>query len=231
MSDSGKSKGYIREAIVIFAVVLGCYFYLSLSTFTPAEQDGNMGGNVGYWLAYGSLFMFGNSAYLIVAIFIYSLWLYASVLQQDKSQRPSILSSLIGLILLIIATCGLEALRVYSDNTNLPNERSGGIIGFGVAKSLFDALGFQGATLILIGAWFSSLSLFAMFSWLALSDKLGSLFGYLWQQLAKFTSEIAKQRAEAKAAAPKIAPKPPRATVAKRAAEPELPPSDRKSVV
>lgn len=219
-----RPKGYIREALVIFAAVLGCYLFLSLSSFTPAEQESNLGGNVGWHIAYGSLLLFGKSAYLIITSLIYALWLYISVLQSEEEKHPPLISSIIGLVLLIISTCGLEALRIYGENDFLPDQRSGGHIGFGVAKTLFDLFGFHGATLILLGAWFSSLSLFAMFSWLKIVDLFGRLLGSGWAVVRKTLNSLAASRAANKPPIAKTRPAPPakKALAKKAVVEPTL---------
>ena len=189
MNDKEKRpQAPIRESVVIFASVVGCYFYLSLFSFSPEEAEVNLGGWLGWNLAYGSLLMFGKSAYLIIALFIYALWLYISIWQNYR--KGHFISSLIGLLLLVFSTCGLETLRVYGASDLLPNERAGGVVGFGVAKSLYDVLGFHGATLILLGAWFSSFSLFGMFSWVGLTDSLGNAIHIVTSKSFNFFKKI-----------------------------------------
>ena len=188
-----RSKHIFREAITLFGAFIAIYVYASLFSYQPASDAGassNLGGHFGGIIAHGLLVTFGNSAFLITALLVYALWNFAGMLRDKTSLKYILPSALIGLLLLLISTCGIEALRMYSNASELPFQRSGGIVGLGVAKTLYDALGFHGASLILIGLWASSLSLFAMFSWLELCDKLGVWLGKMWQVIKKQASLI-----------------------------------------
>lgn len=191
-ADKPRNQRYIREAAVIVAAVFGAYLYISLGSFSIDEDTRNLGGNLGDIIAYGLLYSFGYSAYLIIAFLIHAIWLYISLLQAGKQGQAILPSSLVGLLLLVICTCGLEALRLYGDNSVLPAQRSGGLIGYGVAKTLFDLLGFHGASMILLGLWISSLSLFAMFSWLTVCDWVGKLLGLSWIHIQPLLRRVAR---------------------------------------
>ena len=191
-------KNVVREAFVILAGVIGAYLYLSLISFSPADlaadnDDGlisNWGGNLGALVAYGLLFTFGKSAYIVIAVIIYALWLHTRLIKEERFNWVSTTSSVLGMCLLLFATSGIEALRIYGDTTLLPGERSGGILGFGFAKTLYELLGFHGASLILIGLWFISLSLFALFSWASVCDWIGDWLGRSSVRLAPLVVKI-----------------------------------------
>lgn len=199
--EETKTKNILGEALVIIAAVVGIYLYFSLLTFSiddvgasPSADVGNYGGRLGQEVAHGLLYFFGRSAYLVIVILIYALWLYVQLFRQARFSWVSFSSSFCGLIMLLISTCGIEALRVYGDAAALPG-RSGGVLGFGIAKTLFDILGFYGASLILVGMWLVSLSLYALFSWAELCDRLGDLLGAGFARLGSLTPLLAKAHA------------------------------------
>lgn len=197
-AEEHKTKGIIGEAIVILAVVAGTYLYISLLSFniddvgaSPTGTVSNYGGRLGLELAHGLLYVFGRSSYLVIVFLIYALWLYVRLLRQESFSWVSFISSFCGLALLLISTCGIEALRVYGDADTLPGH-SGGILGFGIAKTLFDILGFYGASLILVGMWLASISLYALFSWAELCDRIGDFLGGKAEYLHAARAGIAK---------------------------------------
>ncbi len=197
-AEEHKTKGIIGEAIVILAVVAGTYLYISLLSFdladvgaSPTGTVSNYGGRLGLELAHGLLYVFGRSSYLVIVFLIYALWLYVRLLRQESFSWVSFISSFCGLALLLISTCGIEALRVYGDADALPGH-SGGILGFGIAKTLFDILGFYGASLILVGMWLASISLYALFSWAELCDRIGDFLGGKAEYLHAARAGIAK---------------------------------------
>lgn len=191
-----RSKNIVREAITIFGAFIAVYVYISLFSYEPSADFAdatNLGGQIGAIIAHYLLLVFGNSAFIITAILVYALWSFVGMIRDKASAKYVLPSSMMGLVLLLISICGLEALRLYSNAQQLPFQRSGGIVGMGVAKTLYDLLGFHGASLILIGLCASSLSLFIMFSWIDICDKLGNLLGKCWH-LLKTSVGLIKQK-------------------------------------
>ncbi|MBS1133748.1 MAG: translocase FtsK, partial [Burkholderiaceae bacterium] len=78
----------------------------------------------------------------------------------------------VGFLLLIAATTGLEALRLYSLTAALPGA-PGGIIGNAVAGWVQITVGFTGASVVFLVAIAVGLSLFLDFSWLSVAERLG----------------------------------------------------------
>jgi S-DNA-T family DNA segregation ATPase FtsK/SpoIIIE len=77
-----------------------------------------------------------------------------------------------GFVLLLLASCALEALRLYRLPATLP-QAPGGAIGQLVGNSLAKALGFNGATLLLIALCAAGWSLLTGMSWLKLMERIG----------------------------------------------------------
>jgi S-DNA-T family DNA segregation ATPase FtsK/SpoIIIE len=89
--------------------------------------------------------------------------------------RPQVAHAVagIGFMLVLAASAGIEAIRLYTLKAALPHA-PGGILGDVVGNSMAQALGFTGATLILLAAFAAGLSLFTGISWLALIERLGT---------------------------------------------------------
>lgn len=197
MAERPSPKLLIGEALTLVGVFVGVYLYISLFSYDPGDLDAdgevtNLGGALGARLAEAMLSAFGNSSFLIIAFVIYAIWIYQRMLSHDQYSVTSLLSSMFGLILLINSSCGLETLRLYVDSAALP-AGSGGWLGSNLAKTLHGIFGFQGATLILVGLWLSSLSLFAYFSWVNVSEYLGDWIGDNWRVVFAFAAYLRKR--------------------------------------
>ncbi|MCY4325462.1 MAG: DNA translocase FtsK 4TM domain-containing protein [Betaproteobacteria bacterium] len=235
----------LREAAIIIAVVLGAYVYISLGSYRLADIDAgshqiaNIGGRLGSYIAHGFFYLFGNSAYLAVAVVICSTWLLLGQIARDRS-RYWAASAITGLLLLLVCTSSLEALHFTAGSDDLPHQRSGGILGFSVANSLFYALGFHGTTLILAGCWLAGLSLFANFSWIEACDLVGALAEKGYRRTRPMFAELLKIFFVLREQIPRPSKSPPAtpairptaaAPVAKSAAEPQFSaPPDRPAV-
>ncbi len=177
----------IGEAVVIIAAVLGVYLFISLASYEPddlaggAESVANLGGSWGASIAHALLLTFGRSSYVAILVVIYWLWIVVGLSREAEFSLYSAASSLFGMLLLLITTSGIEALRMYGGYELLPYEKgSGGWLGYNFTKSLYAVLGFQGSTLILVGLWIVSLSLYALFSWTEVCETIGDWIGVIW---------------------------------------------------
>src|SRR5262249_32541150 len=77
-----------------------------------------------------------------------------------------------GFGVLLLASAGLEALRLHSLPAALPLA-PGGMVGKGMSLAAGSALGFTGGTLALLTLFAVGLSLFTGVSWLAVSEWVG----------------------------------------------------------
>lgn len=177
----------IGEAVVIIAAVLGVYLLISLASYEPDDLAGgagaaaNLGGSWGASIAHALLLTFGRSSYVAILVVIYWLWIVVGLSREATFSWYSAASSLFGMLLLLITTSGIETLRVYGGYELLPYEKgSGGWLGYNFTKSLYAVLGFQGSTLILVGLWIVSLSLYALFSWTEVCESIGDWIGVAW---------------------------------------------------
>ena len=91
----------------------------------------------------------------------------------DPEAKPdSLLLRWLGFGLTLIASMGLESIRLHSLVIALPRP-PGGVLGELIGDPLQMAIGFTGATLILLFALCAGLSLFLHFSWLDLAEQVG----------------------------------------------------------
>ena len=127
----------------------------------------NAGGVFGAWLADVLLYLFGVSAYWLVALGIAAvLWGYR------RLQARAVGIAIGGFAVLVISSAALEALRLHNLGVTLPLA-PGGIVGDVAGGGLSVALGFTGATLVLLALAAAGLSLFTGVSWLTLSELVG----------------------------------------------------------
>jgi S-DNA-T family DNA segregation ATPase FtsK/SpoIIIE len=78
-----------------------------------------------------------------------------------------------GFFLLLLSSSALEALRLYRLPISLPTS-AGGALGEWIGRSFATALGFNGATLVLIALFAIGWSLFTGMSWLRLMERVGA---------------------------------------------------------
>ena len=138
----------------------------------------NLGGRVGAWIADFMLYVFGLSAFWWVILFgrrVFAGWkeLWSTPMPHDPEAKPdSLLLRWLGFGLTLIASMGLESIRLHSMAIALPRP-SGGVLGELIGDPLQMAIGFTGSTLILLFALCAGLSLFLHFSWLDLAEQVG----------------------------------------------------------
>jgi DNA segregation ATPase FtsK/SpoIIIE, S-DNA-T family len=178
-----KLAGLVREAKWLVLVALALYLVLIFSTFERADPGWshsatdaavrNAGGAVGAWLADFLLYLFGLSAYWWVALCAYVvIWGYRRLDGSGLIDRRPLAIALAGFVLVLLSSAALEGLRLHSFELELPLA-PGGLLGNAAAHFAAGALGFTGATLLLLTLAAVGLSLFIGVSWLALSETVG----------------------------------------------------------
>jgi DNA segregation ATPase FtsK/SpoIIIE, S-DNA-T family len=182
---SPKFSRLLREAWWIAALLVGAYVALILLTYHKADASWshsgghtavlNKGGDFGAWLADLLLYLFGLSAWWIVGLALFGIWRsYHRIETTPLTDKRPLYISLGGFAVLLLASSGMETLRLYSLQVPLPMA-PGGVFGAVLGKGLGRAFGFTGATLVLIGVFAIGLSLFTGLSWLKFIERLGAL--------------------------------------------------------
>ncbi|MCC7456788.1 MAG: DNA translocase FtsK 4TM domain-containing protein, partial [Nitrospira sp.] len=185
-----KLAGLLKESWWFVFIAVALYLVLILLTYSKAdpgwshsiepEKIGNAGGRFGAWLADVLLYVFGMSAYWWVVFCLFLVfWGYRQLERTELGDRRSIIVSGAGFLLLLIASCGMEALRLYKLKAALPLG-PGGIIGSLVSSGLDAALGFTGATLVLLVSVAVGLSLFIQVSWIDAIERFGGWLEGAW---------------------------------------------------
>jgi len=179
-----KISALLRESRWLALLALALYLTLALFTYNKADPGWshsanfelihNAGGRVGAWTADILLYMFGISAWWWVVLCVIAVrWSFRRIERVTPADRRSYLITGAGFIVLLCASSGFEALRVYSLNVALPLA-PGGMLGAVFGGMLATGAGFTGATLILLVLIAIGLSLFTGVSWLAFIEGLGS---------------------------------------------------------
>jgi len=134
----------------------------------------NAGGPVGAWLADVLLYLFGISAYWLVA-----LGARAVLWGHRRLDARSVGIGLGGFALLLFASASLEGLRLHSLALDLPHA-PGGVVGVAAGAALAVALGYTGATLLLLAVAAAGLTLFTGISWLCAAEFVGFALEAAW---------------------------------------------------
>ena len=180
-----KLAGLLREAKWLVLVALAVYLLLIFATFHKGDPGWshsatgaatrNAGGVVGAWLSDVLLYLFGVSAYWWVALCAYIVvWGYRRLDGSSLIDRRPLGAALGGFAILLVSSAALERLRLYTIGAELPLA-PGGVIGDAAGGLIAAALGFTGATLVLLTLVAVGLSLFTGRSWLAVSERVGLL--------------------------------------------------------
>jgi S-DNA-T family DNA segregation ATPase FtsK/SpoIIIE len=141
----------------------------------------NWGGKVGAYTADLLLYIFGLSAWWFCVLCARYLWLgYRHMSQRflleqeaEPEHKQETLIRLIGFVLMLAGSLGIEYMRMYSVKLPLPRA-PGGVLGEMIGGSVQTALGFSGATLFLLLLFGLGFSLFFHVSWLATVERLGA---------------------------------------------------------
>jgi len=179
-----KIAALVRESWWLAFLAVALYLLLVLFTFHKGDPGWshsvvpdhieNAGGVVGAYLADLLLFVFGISSYwwvvLCGALVLWGFRRIETVLESDD--RRSYAVALVGFVVLLVSSCGVESLRLYSLKAALPGA-PGGALGAVVGNGLAGLAGFTGATLLLLALFAAGLSLFTGTSWLAVIERVG----------------------------------------------------------
>ena len=182
-----------RQARVLVGGVLWLLLLLALLTHSPFDAafstSGSGGaphnsvGALGAWCSDLLLYLFGFSAWWLMALGLHR-WLaaLADLLRRSETDgppaspmRPGWPSWVcwLGLVLLLSASTSLEWTRMYHAEARLPGGHAGGVLGYLLGPLSMQGLGFAGSGVLWIAALVAGLSMAFRFSWLHLADAIG----------------------------------------------------------
>ena len=179
----------VREAWWLVLVSTGLYLTVILATFNRDDPSWshiksqsldqvalihNSGGAVGAWISDMLLYLFGFSAWWWVVLAFYSTWLVYQRLELTTEENSTfLLFNLVGFVLLLVASCTLEAGHLVTLPATLPID-AGGMLGGSVDGILHSMFGFAGSTMLLLLLFAVGFSLFTGWSWIMMTEKFGA---------------------------------------------------------
>ncbi|MFV0680282.1 DNA translocase FtsK [Ottowia sp.] len=226
-TSSGRSgvARFAQEVALILGMALIVFVTLALVSYSPQDAAWstsgasgpiqNWAGKVGAWLADVAYVLLGFSAWWCVAVAI-SAWLAGAGrwmhahddARWTAGERPSTLWSRVlsmrsmrwlGLVLLLLASTGLEWSRLYRLDDALPGS-AGGALGYLGGPMAVKWLGFTGSALLAIAVLVLGSALAFRFSWSHLAERIGASL-YTRLESRRERREIAQDVAMGKQAA------------------------------
>ncbi|ROP58986.1 DNA translocase FtsK [Enterobacter sp. BIGb0383] len=172
----------LLEALLLLCSLFAIWLMAALISFNPSDPSWsqtawhepihNLGGIPGAWLADTLLFIFGVMAYTLPVIIIGGCWFtWRHRASEDYIDYFAVSLRLIGVLALILTSCGLAAINA----DDIWYFASGGVIGSLLSTTLQPLLHSSGGTLALLCLWAAGLTLFTGWSWVTIAEKLGSL--------------------------------------------------------
>ena len=166
---SPRLSALLRESWWLLIVAGFAYLALILASYQKTDPGWsfsgtagaihNRGGVVGAWTADLLLYLFGASAWWLAFAGIVLVVTGYRHLTRDDSERHHPWLAVPGFMLLLLSSAALESLRLYNLPIALPGV-AGGALGDFVGQASARALGFNGATLVLIALFAAGWSLF-----------------------------------------------------------------------
>ncbi|MFP5350419.1 MAG: DNA translocase FtsK [Gammaproteobacteria bacterium] len=174
----------LREVSLYVLAAVGMYLLISLWSYEPSDPAWshrgpagsvtNAGGRVGAWLADVFFNLFGYVAFLfpiMIAVAGWRIYLHRNDPEPASTRQRVIVGS--GFAFALIGACGLASLHYAQARTGMPFA-GGGWFGSMIGNGFAWAFSFTGATLLLLAAFLSGVTLYTGLSWLRAMDAAGS---------------------------------------------------------
>ncbi|WP_034913782.1 DNA translocase FtsK 4TM domain-containing protein [Erwinia sp. 9145] len=170
----------LLEALLIIVALFAVYLMVALLSFNPSDPSWsqtawhepihNLGGGIGAWLADTLFFIFGVMAYAIPPVILGLCWItFRQRHSQDYIDYFAVSLRLIGVLALVVTSCGLAALNA----DDIWYFASGGVIGSLISSAMVPWFNGPGGTLTLLVVWAAGLTLYTGWSWLTIAEKIG----------------------------------------------------------
>ncbi len=177
--DSGRR---LLEALLILVALFAVWLMAALLSFNPSDPSWsqtawhepihNLGGAPGAWLADTLFFIFGIMAYTLPVIMIGGCWFaWRHRANEDYIDYFAVALRLIGVLALILTSCGLAAINA----DDIWYFASGGVLGSLLSTAMMPLLNSSGGTIALLCVWAAGLTLFTGWSWVGIAEKIGSV--------------------------------------------------------
>ncbi len=207
----------VKEGGFIFLIAIAVFLFIALWSFSPNDpgwtvakeslEIENATGRAGAWFSSIFLHLFGYLAFLFPFMVAYSGYL---IFKERKSILPNSWLfwsfRFFGLIFTLLVGAAISSQHFAEPQIDF-GYLSGGILGQAIADLFVNWFNPVGATLLMLAAFFSAMTLFTGVSWFQLMDWIGkwTLTGLNWitskfmelidrRQDNKALKEIKKQR-------------------------------------
>jgi S-DNA-T family DNA segregation ATPase FtsK/SpoIIIE len=176
-----------RWLILVAVTTFLAMILLSYSVHDPAwsqsnhvDHIANLGGRFGAWCADLLLYVFGQSAWLWFFLLGINVLRSYSRLGNKENWEPEQQEhpytgwfSALGFALILSGSMGIEYLRMYSYQFDLPRA-PGGVLGELIGNAAYNSFGFTGATFFFLLLIAVGISAFFQVSWLTIAEKIGT---------------------------------------------------------
>ena len=175
----------IREASWFTLLFIGLYITLALISYSGSDPSfshsigiskniNNLAGISGAYFSDFFLNIFGLSAWWLVFLSIYSIFLiYPRIENENYEIKHLLIIHYLGFLLLLLSSSTFESGYVVDFSARLPSEQ-GGILGNSMYGFLEQAMGYIGTLVFLLISFAIGFSLFTGWSWITISEGLGN---------------------------------------------------------
>lgn len=194
----------VKEAAAIILVALAIFLLIALWSYSPNDpgwtiakdviEIENICGRVGAWLSSYFLHLIGYLAFLFPLMAVYSAYI---IFRERQTQFPNHfafwLFRLVGLLFTVFLGAAISS-QHFADPVMANAYSSGGIIGQFISEKFVNWFNPIGATLVMLAAFFTAMTLFTGISWFNLMDKIGQLtlegFARISQKMLDVTAKV-----------------------------------------
>ena len=175
----------IREASWFSLLFIGLYITLALISYSASDPSfshsidvskniNNLAGISGAYFSDFFLNLFGLSAWWLVFLSIYSIFLiYPRIENENYEIKHLLIIHYLGFLLLILSSSTFESGYAIDFLAKLPSEQ-GGLLGSNIYEFLEKALGYIGTLVFLVISFAIGFSLFTGWSWITISESVGN---------------------------------------------------------
>ena len=175
----------IREASWFSLLFIGLYITLALISYSGADPSfshsielskniNNLAGISGAYFSDFFLNLFGLSAWWLVFLSLYSIFLiYPRIENENYEIKHLLIVHYLGFLLLLLSSSTFEAGYAINFSAQLPSEQ-GGILGVNIYEFLERAMGYIGTLVFLVISFAIGFSLFTGWSWITISENIGN---------------------------------------------------------
>ncbi len=211
---------FLQEIALSVGFVLLLFWLIAMVSHTPQDPAWttsgssltayNWGGRIGAAISDLGFFVFGYSVWWCYLAALVS-WLSALAVRLRGDEAPVHPEHLwrltrwafwSGLVLLMLASTGLEWTRLYRFEAIMPGQHAGGILGLLVGGAANKWLGFNGSGMVFIVFMVIGLSWVFGFSWVELAERIGARLDHVvhtWRERREMAEDLALGQAAARA--------------------------------